>query len=122
MKTLFLLLAASILSSTFAFVPATHNIVGHWFTTNPDGSKNYVDLKSDGTFTSYYKEKLMHYGNYTFNDPVVSIADTEDDACGGGYWGKYNANFVGEDSVTLVLVEDSCTGRSQAVNGMGLRR
>jgi len=118
MKTLSIFLAGFLLLIAFPFIPPKHNIVGRWFTYTSDGSKFYIDLKSDGTFQNYYKEKLVHYGNYTFKDPVVLINDKEDDSCGSGYWGKYNVTFFGKDSLSFVAIEDSCAGRKEGVNGM----
>ena len=122
MKTVTIFLVCFFLSIAFAFILPKHSIVGHWSSNNPDGSKMYVDFKSDGTFDTHYEGKLNHYGNYTFKDPLFSINDKEDEGCGAGYWGKYNLTFVGQYSVTFTVVEDTCSGRSGQVNGSGLRR
>ncbi|HEY5391821.1 MAG TPA: hypothetical protein VIJ57_06885 [Hanamia sp.] len=122
MKTLFILFAGFLLFTAFAFIPPKHHIVGHWVEHKPDGSKVYIDFKGDGTFASRYKGKVDMYGNYTFADPVFSITDKENGGCGNGYWGKYNVTFIGKDSVSFAVIEDSCTGRREDVNGSGLRR
>ena len=122
MKKVSIFLTVFLLSIAFAFIPPKHSIVGHWFASNPDGSKMYVDFKSAGPTDPTSAGKLNHYGNYTFNDPLFSINDKEDEGCGNGYWGKYNLTFVGEDSVSFAVVEDSCSGRRGQVNGGGLRR
>ena len=122
MKTIEIFLVGFALSIAFAFIPPKHSMVGHWISPEHNGSKMYVDFKSDGTFETHYKGKLNHHGNYRFNDPVFAITDTGKDGCGAGYWAKYNVTFIGKDSVSFAVIEDSCTGRSQAVNGSGLRR
>jgi hypothetical protein len=120
MKTVFIIPAGLLLSIAIAlaFVPPKHSIVGHWISNEQDGSKMYVEFKSNGKFETHYKGELNHHGNYTFNDPVFSITDNE--GCGIGYWGKYNVSFIKKDSISFIVIEDSCTGRREEINGGGL--
>ena len=121
MKQAIKFLAFVLVMATLAFIPPKHHITGRWMEHNPDGSKAYVDFNSTGTFNEYSKGKLIHKGNYKFNDPVISISGKKD-GCGDGYWAKYKFTFYGNDSVSLSAIEDSCTPRRESVNGGGLRR
>ena len=121
MKQAIKFLAVVSVMATSAFIPPKHHITGRWMEHNPDGSKAYVDFNSAGTFNEYSKGKLIHKGNYKFNDPVISISGKKD-GCGDGYWAKYKLTFHGNDSIAVTAIEDSCTPRRESVNGSGLSR
>jgi len=111
-------------SVIFAFILPKHNIAGRWITYNTDGSIAYVDFNKDGTFKVASPEgKLFHAGNYKFNDDdVFSINDKE--GCGDTYWGTYKLTFIGEDSLQVAVIQDSCTGRRTDITtgNTGLKR
>src|SRR5664279_4074881 len=115
MKQAIKLSAIFFVMAAFAFIPQTHNPVGHWKISYRDGSNEYVDFYKDGTYKSVsVNGTLTHKGNYKMNNDVISVNDNE--GCGDTYWGSYKLTFYTEDSVLNTVVEDSCTGRSEAVN------
>jgi hypothetical protein len=110
----------------FAFVPPKHSLTGKWSILNLDGtaSGEYVNFKGDGSYTVALPDgKIGERGNYSLKATVFSIKNIKD-VCGKGYWGKYNLTFHGNDSVHLVLIEDSCSARRMDLVGFnpGLKR
>jgi len=106
------------------FIPPRHNIIGRWKTYDTDGSFGYVYFNQDGTFKVMSKDgkKVEHHGNYKFKDDVFSINDKE--GCGDTYWGTYKFTFVNEDSFTVAVIKDTCTGRREQITtgNIGLSR
>ncbi len=45
-----------------------------------------------------------------------------DGQCGADYWGKYKLTFYGPDSISVVVIQDSCTGRHRGVDGVRAKR
>ncbi|MDP4286247.1 MAG: hypothetical protein Q8891_17710 [Bacteroidota bacterium] len=106
--------------AAFAFIPPKHSIVGKWRTSENDGTHNYISFTSGGTFN--YQDlngKTIHKGKYKYFNDTFSISD---DDCGAGYWARYKLTFLGTDSVSFAVIEDSCSGRENDINGAGLRR
>lgn len=121
MKQAIILSTVFFVMTVFAFIPPKHNPVGHWKISYTDGSNEYLDFYKNGTFKSVSVDgKSTHEGNYKFNDDAISINDKE--GCGDTYWGTYKLTFYTEDSVLNTVLEDSCTGRREAVNGSVLVR
>lgn len=121
MKQAIKLSAIFFVIAAFAFTPQKHNPVGHWKISYTNGLNEYVDFYKDGTFKSVSIDgQLTHQGNYKMSDDVISVNDKE--GCGDNYWGTYKLTFYTEDSVLNTVVEDSCTGRREAVNGSVLVR
>ncbi|MEP6950393.1 MAG: hypothetical protein ABI863_14005 [Ginsengibacter sp.] len=121
MKKTSKVLAALFVIAAFAFVPPKHNVVGHWRITYSNGATEKVDFKSDGTYKSYSATgETTHTGNYKLSSDTISINDKE--GCGDTYWGTYKITFFGKDSASNTVIEDSCTGRREGVNGAGLKR
>jgi hypothetical protein len=107
--------------AVFAFIPPKHNPVGHWRISYSNGSEDYVDFYKGGTFKNFTTEgKLIHQGNYKLDGDVMSINDKE--GCGDTYWATYKLTFYSEDSVLNTAMEDSCSGRREAVTGSVLKR
>jgi len=110
MKTLSLLFAGSFLSIAFAFVPPKHNLTGKWTIYDSNGipGKEYVELKSDGTYNVYVPGgQIGEQGFYKMKHHVFSIRNAKDYVCGKGYWGKYKLEFHGVDSIHFTLIEDN---------------
>ena len=110
----------------FAFVPPKYSLTGKWSILNLDGtpSGEYVNFKGDSTYTVALPDgQIGERGNYSLKDSIFSIRNVKD-VCGKGYWGKYNLTFHGNDSVHLVLIEDSCSARRMDLVGFnpGLKR
>ena len=121
MKQIIKVLAAFFVIAAFAFVPPKHNIAGHWRISYSDGSKGSVVFTMNGTYKSYdINGKPVHEGMYKFNEDTVFINDKE--GCGDTYWATYKVTFLGKDSAINNAIEDSCSGRKEAVNGAGLKR
>ena len=109
------------LIAAFAFIPPRHHVIGHWKISYPNGTSDYLDLKLDGTFRNFNSAgKTLHVGNYKVNGDTLSINDKE--GCGDTYWATYKLSFFGEDSASYAVIEDSCSGRREAINGGGLKR
>jgi hypothetical protein len=107
--------------AVFAFIPPKHNPVGHWRISYSNGSEDYVDFYKGGTFKNFTTEgKLIHQGNYKLDGDVMSINDKE--GCGDTYRATYKLTFYSEDSVLNTAMEDSCSGRREAVTGSVLKR
>jgi hypothetical protein len=109
--------------AAFSFTLPKHNIVGRWITYETDGSMGYVDFHKDGTFkVTSLEGKIYHQGNFKFSNDVFSINDKE--GCGNTYWGTYQLTFFGNDSLTVAVISDSCSGRRQSITGgnPGLKR
>ena len=121
MKQLIRVLAIFFIMAVLGFIPPRHNPVGHWRISYPNGSEDYVDFYKDGTFKNFTTSgKLIHQGAYKFNGDVISINDKE--GCGDTYWATYKLTFYSEDSVLNTVMEDSCSGRKEVVNGSVLKR
>ncbi|MEO8861734.1 MAG: hypothetical protein ABI358_09940 [Ginsengibacter sp.] len=121
MKPLMKISVLALVIAAFAFIPPKHNVVGNWRITYSDGTTEHVDFKSDGTFKSYGETgKTTHNGIYKFSGDTMSINDKE--GCGDTYWATYKITFFGKDSASNTAIEDSCSGRREAINGAGLKR
>ena len=121
MKQIIKMTAAFLILIAFAFTPPKNNPVGHWRISYTNGMHDYVDFYKDGTFKNFTTDgKLIHHGNYKFNDNVMSINDKE--GCGDTYWATYKLTFYGKDSALTTAMEDSCGGRKEAINGSSLKR
>jgi hypothetical protein len=105
--------------SALAFILPPHSLVGKWSIKESDGTRSYIDFTSAGKFSYTNQGKLIHHGNYTLKNDVFSVNDNE---CGDNYWATYKLTFVGDDSVSFAVVSDTCVGRSQTVNGGGLKK
>ncbi len=114
-----ILLASVFTLIAVAFTVPKHSITGKWMTHESDGSTSYVDFTSAGKFTYINQGKTIHQGKFKQSDDTFLIDDNE---CGNGYWAKYKLTFVGEDSVSFAVIDDTCSGRMQTVNGNGLKR
>lgn len=121
MKQTIKVLAALFVITAFAFIPPKHNVVGHWKIHYTNGAMEDVDFKSDGTYRSYsLTGETTHNGNYKFSGGTMSINDKE--GCGDTYWATYKITFFGKDSASNTEIEDSCSGRREAVDGATLKR
>jgi hypothetical protein len=116
--------------TAFEFVSPKHKLVGRWIIYPPDNRPEfrdlheYVDFKNDGTYDVVLPNgKIGEVGNYKLNGSVFLIKNMKT-VCGDGYWGSYKLTFHGRDSVSFVLIEDSCTARRQDIVGgnPGLKR
>lgn len=119
MKTSFKATALYCFLSLAFIIPPKNSITGKWITHEQDGSKIYIDFTGAGTFSYTNKGKLMHHGKYKQHSDTFLIDDGE---CGKGYWAKYKLSFVDKDSVTFNVIDDTCSGRMQSIDGGGLKR
>jgi len=108
-------------TAAFAFIPQVHSLVGSWSLKESDGSVSHVDFTKNGLFNYVDANgKPLHHGKYKLNsDDIFSM---NDNGCGTGYWAKYKLTFIGEDSVSFAVIDDTCSRRAQGVNGGGLKR
>jgi antitoxin component YwqK of YwqJK toxin-antitoxin module len=118
-KTIILLTALSALLF-LAFITPKNNIIGRWQIVVPDTSKLYVDFNRDGTFKNFLSNGTVIFeGKYKLSNDTFSIYDK---GCAMDYPGKYKVTFSGENSIYFAVIEDSCKGRREDINGSTLKR
>jgi hypothetical protein len=110
-----------------AFVPSKHQLPGKWtiFDSNGVPGKEYVEFKNDGTYNVYQAGgQIGERGYYKLDHSIFSIKNAVAGACGDDYWGTYKLTWDGSDSLSLVVIEDSCSARRYDIVGVnpGLRR
>lgn len=120
-------LAAFFVIVAFAFIPPRRNLVGRWIIFAPDGtnSHEYVEFKKDGIYNVVLPNgEIGEVGNYKLDHSTFSIKNIKAHVCGNDYWGTYQLTFHGKDSVSFVVIEDSCTARREEIVGgnPGLKR
>ena len=113
--------------SALAFVSPAHNLVGRWLIYTPDNkpSPESVYFNKDGTYKVTLSDGTVgESGYYKLVDSTFSIKNAVPRACGDNYWGTYKLTFHGRDSVSFVVIEDSCTNRRNDMVGgnPGLKR
>jgi hypothetical protein len=128
MKKSFRILTTFLLITGFTWLPPgnTNDLVGRWTIYAPDGSDSheYVEFKKDGTYDVVLPDGTIgENGNYKLDQSTFSIKNIKG-VCGAGYWGKYQLTFHGEDSLSFVVIEDTCTDRRNDIVGgnPGLKR
>jgi hypothetical protein len=112
-----------IMATAFVVMSPKHKLVGRWVIYPPDDRpefrdlREYVDFKEDGTYDVILPNgKIGEVGNYKLNGSVFMIKNMKT-VCGYEYWGSYKLTFHGRDSVSFVVIEDSCTARRQDIVG-----
>jgi hypothetical protein len=119
MKKSFLLLLFCSILEILAFNAPKKGLIGLWKITYRSGHAE-ADFRSDGSFKAVDdKGGFDINGKYKFKGDVLYISDS---TCGTGYWGKYKPSFVNEDSISSVVIEDSCVGRKIVCDGATLVR
>lgn len=102
-----------------AFV-ARKSFVGHWRVHYGNGDRGNVVFRSNGTAEATFDGTDWKVGGpYKEEGTTLTMADS---TCGLGYWATYKATWYSDDSVQTTLVEDTCTGRKNSVNGAVLVR
>jgi hypothetical protein len=94
--------------------------VGHWRVKYGNGDRGNVVFRSDGTAEATFEGTTWKVGGpYKVEGTTLSMQDS---TCGFDYWAKYKATWYSDDSVQTTLLEDSCTGRKNSVDGAVLVR
>jgi len=120
MKKAIILLTALFALIFLAFISPKNNIIGRWQVVLPDTVKLYVDFNRDGTFKNFLSNGTVVFdGKYKLSNDTFSIYDK---GCGLDYPGKYKLTFSGENSIYFAVIEDSCKGRRDDINGSTLKR
>jgi hypothetical protein len=105
------------------FLSATHSprtMTGKWNVAYANKIGGVMVFQRDGHFEATFTGQTWKVGGqYKLDGTTVSVQDS---TCGFGYWGKYSATWYSDDSVKLVAVEDSCSGRKMNGDGMVLVR
>ncbi len=127
MKQAIKIFAVFFVVAAFAFTPPKHKIVGKWIIFAPDGSYSgeYVNIKKDRTYNvTLPNGDVGERGYYKLDHSTFSLKNAVAGACGDGYWGRYGMTWHGKDSVSFVVIEDSCNARRYDIVGVnpGLRR
>lgn len=116
----FILSVFLLVLTALAFTPPKSSLVGHWVATFSNGSQAFADFKSNGTYKSYsFQGKVLVTGKYYVAKDTFA---TQDGSCGIDYFGKYKMTWYGQDSASIAMIEDSCSGRTSAINGGTLKR
>jgi hypothetical protein len=82
-------------------------------------------MYGDGTYNvTLPNGKVGERGYYKLDHSTFSIKNAVARACGDNYWGTYKMTWHGRDSISFVVIEDSCTARRYDIVGVnpGLRR
>jgi hypothetical protein len=85
----------------------------------------YVNMKKDGTYdVTLPNGKVGERGYYKLDHSTFSIRNAVVRACGDNYWGTYKMSWHGKDSVSFVVIQDSCSNRRNDIVGVnpGLKR
>lgn len=115
-KTLIGLLTG--LSFSFTIIPGP--ITGRWKVYDPRGPQFQINFRTDNSFTAYTNDgKVLITGNYRTDKDTFLVNDLN---CNAAYWGKYQLGMITEDSIAFKLISDTCSGRSEAVNGIVMAR
>lgn len=128
MKRVNNILVSFFLIAAFAFLPPHNNkLTGRWIIYGPDNkpAQEYVDFKKDGMYDVVLPNgEIGEAGYYKLSSSAFSIKNAKPGACGNDYWGVYKIAFHGKDSVSFVVIEDSCTNRRNDIVGgnPGLKR
>jgi hypothetical protein len=127
MKKLSKALIVFLTISALAFLSPGNSLVGRWMIYTPDNkpSMEFIHFNKDGTYKiTLHDGTVGETGNYKLIDSVFSIKNAVPRACGDNYWGTYKLTFHGRDSVSFVVIEDSCTNRRNDIVGgnPGLKR
>jgi hypothetical protein len=127
MKQSIKVLTVFFVMTAFAFIPPKYKFVGKWIIFAPDGSPSgeYVNVYKDGTYdVTLPGGQIGEKGYYKVDHSIFSIKNAIARACGDGYWGTYKMTWHGSDSVSFVVIEDTCTARRYDIVGVnpGLRR
>jgi hypothetical protein len=127
MKQLIKVLTVFFILTAFAFMPPKHSLVGKWIIMHADGSPSgeYVNIYKGGTYdVTLPNDQVGERGYYKIDHSTFSIKNAVASACGSDYWGKYKMTWHGEDSVSFVVIEDSCSARRYDLVGVnpGLKR
>ncbi len=93
------------------------SLLGDWRTVNNGTTIAYTE---DGKWSSqhgWWGEEPFDRGSFTFDGETLTFfTDTGSRACEEGQIGVYRAS-IGEDEVTLELIDDPCNGRSSDFRG-----
>ncbi|HEV2482837.1 MAG TPA: hypothetical protein VGS79_24395 [Puia sp.] len=118
-KSPFFVALGALLVVAFAFV-ASKNFVGHWRVHYGNGDKGNVVFRNDGTAEATFDGTTWKVGGpYKQEGTTLSMADS---TCGFGYWATYKATWYSDDSVLTTIIEDTCMGRKNSVDGAVLVR
>ncbi len=87
------------------------SLLGDWRTLN----LTTITYTEDGKWSAqhgWWGEESFNGGSFTFDGETLTFfTDTGGRACEEGQIGVYRAS-IGEDEVTLELIDDPCNGRS----------
>ena len=88
------------------------------FFAEPFNDTLTLHIQSDSSFVTLSNGEVLVRSSCKITGDIVTLTDysTGEYSCPGAT-GKYKINLSG-DSFTLTLIEDSCEGRSQALNGV----
>lgn len=86
-------------------------LVGRWQPKTPPGVSVVTAFRPDNTFDVFVNSKTFVSGQYWFRHDTLAVSDP---ICGKEYYGLYSIAFMGEDSVRLTPLQDTCTARRNA--------
>lgn len=125
MKQSIKIIAVFFVIVSVAFIPSKYKLVGRWIAYERDGSIGaYINFKKNGSYDIMLPGgQIGEVGSYKLNNSTFSIKNIKA-VCGKDYWGSYKLTFHGQDSISFVLIEDSCVTRREDIVGgnPGLKR
>ncbi|HXD77145.1 MAG TPA: hypothetical protein VN616_05020 [Puia sp.] len=117
-KNLLVLPLCAVIGTALAL--SGHSLVGSWKAAYGNGVGGRVVFRNNGTLLATFNGQTWKVGGqYKVNGSNLSISDS---TCGFNYWGRYKMNWYSNDSVNVVVVEDTCTGRRMNADGSVLVR
>jgi hypothetical protein len=102
-------------------VYAVEDLYGSWL-TSPGSTMTYYQ---DGSWDAVYPPwgpSPFDFGTYTFDGKTLTMFSTDGRVCRTGQTGIYEAEFVDEDSLSVIVVEDPCLDRREIANADMLRQ
>lgn len=90
-------------------------LLGRWQPKLPAAMPNVTVYRPNQTFDIFINGKAFVSGQYRFSGDTLAY---DDPTCGTGYAGLYRLTFMGDDSLRLTLLRDTCAARSSFIAQM----
>lgn len=94
-----------------AFTDQPNSLVGQWQQKFRDVTVKTI-YRTDGTFDTFINGKTFVSGKYKVSQDTFLTSGT---GCGTDYNGTYHLTFLTPDSIQLMLIQDTCQGRRNAI-------
>ena len=104
------------LPSTATPIPTLADIYGTWTHSDPDRGTLFLIFNEDGTYRAAHgsPESVVHAGNYTLEEGIVTFVDGWDCSSPEEIPGRYSIRLSGTKYLIFTMQEDACEGRPEA--------